>query len=256
MNKYIQLSILFLVIALVACVPKAPTPSTPSTTSWYKDADSDTYGDPTTEVVATNKPDNTYVADNNDCDDSIATGATINPSASEVNTDLIDHDCDGSWSKAPYTLGDYGPAGGIVFQTDSTNGLEAAPVDQDGGTGAEWGCNGVTTGIRDSAIGTGKQNTADMLAENCSPDVPSNTLAVDLVDAYTLNGYSDWFLPSKDELNVLYTQKSIIGGFANQFYWASSESDSSFVRIQHFDSGSQTLGNKASLFRVRAIRNF
>ena len=58
-------------------------------TSWYSDTDTDGYGDPETEVIG-DKPDNTYISDNTDCDD---TDANINPSVSE-SVNLIDDDCD------------------------------------------------------------------------------------------------------------------------------------------------------------------
>lgn len=67
-------------------------PITPNNTSWYKDADTDGFGDPNTEVVA-DQPDSTYVTDNTDCDD---TNIDINPNALETGTaDLVDSNCDG-----------------------------------------------------------------------------------------------------------------------------------------------------------------
>lgn len=39
----------------------------------------------------------------------------------------------------------------------------------------------------------------------------------------THGGYIDWFLPSKDELNLMCGQKGVVGGFASDFYWSSSE---------------------------------
>lgn len=64
----------------------------PNNTSWYKDADTDGFGDPNTEVIG-DQPDNTYVTDNTDCDD---TSIDINPNAIEAGTaDLIDSNCDG-----------------------------------------------------------------------------------------------------------------------------------------------------------------
>ena len=120
-----------------------------------------------------------------------------------------------------YAIGDTGPAGGIVFYITGggLSGLEAAPADQDGGSGAPWGCyTTLIAGADGTAVGTGAQNTADILA-GCS----EAGTAASIVDAYTLGGYDDWFLPSKDELNVLYAQKAVVGGFANTNYWSSTE---------------------------------
>lgn len=64
----------------------------PITLSWYKDTDGDSYGDPLTEFIG-DKPDNSYVSDNSDCDDS---NSSVNPAGVETGTaDLIDSNCDG-----------------------------------------------------------------------------------------------------------------------------------------------------------------
>jgi len=235
-----------------------PLDSEPST-AWYEDTDGDLYGDPNSSFVG-DQPDNTWVEDNTDCDDAVA---AINPGATELNDDQIDSDCDHALSKAPFIVGNVGPAGGIVFQTDGTNGLEAAPSDQDDGTGAEWGC--IDTDIAGAgSLTDGAANTAEILAVGCESGNPAapggNPVAANLVDAYSLNGYSDWFLPSRDELNTLYSQKAIVGGFASASYWSSSYDNVStfpyFAWVQYFDGGSQSTNAKYVLFRVRAVRAF
>lgn len=151
-----------------------------------------------------------------------------------------------------YSEGDTGPAGGIVFYiTDGgAHGLEAAPADQS--AGAQWGCYGTPiTGADGTATGTGAQNTADIIA-GCG----EASIAAQVADAYTLNGYDDWFLPSKDELNLLYLQKDVVGGFAGGYYWSSSEDDSGSAWYQVFDVGFQSLNNKGTMLRVRAVRAF
>ncbi|MCP4273669.1 MAG: DUF1566 domain-containing protein, partial [Gammaproteobacteria bacterium] len=150
-----------------------------------------------------------------------------------------------------YAIGEDGPAGGKVFYiTDGgLHGLEAAPVDQASGA---WGCYGTTiSGADGTAVGTGAQNTADILA-GCSD---AGTVA-EIADAYTLGGYNDWFLPSKDELNELYLQKDVVGGFASGFYWSSSELNSSNAWLQDFSSGLQYNSNKGNALGVRAVRAF
>jgi hypothetical protein len=150
-----------------------------------------------------------------------------------------------------YAIGDTGPAGGIVFYIteECTHGLEAAPEDQDSG---EWGCFGTSIdGADDTAIGTGAQNTADILAGCADPDK-----AADIANVYSLNGFNDWFLPSKDELNELYLQKGVVGDFANDRYWSSSEFSSFFAWYQNFDDGGQVGDGKFVTRRVRAVRAF
>jgi len=71
-----------------------------------------------------------------------------------------------------------------------------------------------------------------------------------------LNGYSDWFLPSKDELNQLYLQKNVVGGFANDDYYSSSEYNASAAWFQYFGTGYQERDNKIDPDYVRAVRAF
>ncbi|WP_431066979.1 hypothetical protein [Methylotuvimicrobium sp.] len=151
-----------------------------------------------------------------------------------------------------YAIGDTGPAGGIVFYiTDAgAHGLEAAPEDQ--GV-AQWGCFGQSiTGADGTAIGTGAQNTADILA-GCTEAGIAAQLATDYAWP---NGQTDGYLPSKDELNVLYQQRAVVGGFALYYYWSSSESASSSAWYQYFLSGNQANAMKYNTLRVRAVRAF
>ena len=67
---------------------------------------------------------------------------------------------------------------------------------------------------------------------------------------------SGWHLPSKDELNLLYTQKDVVGGFASNNYWSSTEIDSDFAWFQSFGNGDQDYYNKNYTFAVRAVRAF
>ncbi len=150
-----------------------------------------------------------------------------------------------------YAKGDTGPAGGIVFYvTDGgLHGLEAAPNDS---PSALWGCRGTRiNGADGTAIGTGQQNTADILA-GCS----KSPIAADVFTT-AINGFLGWFLTSKDELSELYLNKDVVGGFLTSGYWSSSEVDGKRAWGQGFGDGSQynNLG-KNHQGRVRAIRAF
>lgn len=187
-------------------------------------------------------------------------------SHANIDNHLIDL---GSWNGArpalcftesdsnTYKVGDTGPAGGAVFYVDATgmHGLEVAPTDQGDENGAEWGCDGTDIGANRTAMGTGAQNTADMQAAGCT-SVDGNTLAVDLVTSYSLNGYEDWFLPSKDELNALYLARSVMDGYRSAWYWSSSEDGASAAKVQYFGSGNQISTSKDWLRLVRAVRAF
>ena len=142
--------------------------------------------------------------------------------------------------------------GGIIFWLDGNGGgLIAAPSDQS--SGAEWGCYGtLISGADGTAIGTGNQNTIDIEAGCTTPGT-----AADICANLTLNGYSDWFLPSKDELNEMYLNKAAIGGFANfNYYWSSTENGNYFAWRQDFFDGYQANYFKSYATNVRAVRAF
>ncbi len=73
---------------------------------------------------------------------------------------------------------------------------------------------------------------------------------------FVSNGYRDWFLPNKEQLNQLYLQKDVVGCFADYStgYWSSSESNVANAWLQIFMSGFQSHGYKKYLNRIRAIR--
>ena len=150
-----------------------------------------------------------------------------------------------------FTIGqNYG--GGIIFYIDGTrqHGLIAADSDQS--TGVQWynGSN-VTTGATNVAVGAGQANTTKIVTVQ-----GAGSYAAKLCDDLVLNGYSDWFLPSKDELNLLYGQKAVVGGFDSGVYWSSTEYNSDNVLSQYFANGNQGVGNKYGAGYVRAVRAF
>lgn len=111
-------------------------------------------------------------------------------------------------SNTRYAIGDTGPAGGIVFYVTAVgyHGLEAALSSQGG---ALWGCYRIEiTGADGIAVGTGTQNTVDILAECLEPNI-----AAELADNYVLNGYTDWFLPSIDALIELYQSAVVVSSY-------------------------------------------
>lgn len=149
-----------------------------------------------------------------------------------------------------YDIGDTGPAGGIVIHiTDGgLHGLEAARYDQ--GV-AEWGCDGRLTGATRVGVFAGDNNTIDILVACQTTDIAGR-----LADAYSLNGFDDWYLPSKQELNLLYLQRDDLGGFADAFYSSSSEADDVVAWCQYFPGGAQTGCGKINALHVRAVRAF
>jgi hypothetical protein len=140
--------------------------------------------------------------------------------------------------------------GDLGYDPNTPHGLIAAPFDQT--TGAQWGCHGtIISGADGTAIGTGNQNTIDIMNE-CGTAGIAARICGDLV----LNGYSDWYLPSKDELAVIYSNKGLIGGFAAAYYWSSSEFNFNSAWNQLFDYGNQYYFYKYFTGYVRAVRAF
>jgi hypothetical protein len=144
-------------------------------------------------------------------------------------------------------------AGGIIFYLDGKGGgLVCAESDQS--TNAQWGCYDTNIGGTGTGIGTGAANTAAIVA-GCSESGIAARICNDLV----LNGYNDWFLPSQDELNLMYQnlKRNGIGGFAVYgYWWSSSESSSGGAWKQNFYGGGQYYYNKLYTFYVRAVRAF
>ena len=150
-----------------------------------------------------------------------------------------------------YDIGDTGPAGGIVFWVDGNGGgLEVAPDD----LGIyEWGCFSTWLNASGTDIGTGKLNT-DVIVNECAE---INT-AAKVANAYALNNFDDWFLPSKDELDAMYTNLHLadLGDFSNGTYWSSSEYGIGTAFLQHFGFGWQDSDDKDGTSMVRAVRAF
>ena len=146
--------------------------------------------------------------------------------------------------------------GGIVAYIDATgkHGLIAAPEDQSSASLWNNGSSIVFTGAIGTAIGTGKSNTKAIVKAQ-----GEGIYAAKLCDDLVLNGYDDWYLPSKDELNILYQNKDLIGGFDSSYYWSSSElyGDYNYAWYQEFYAGRQDYYYKNYyMWRVRAVRDF
>ena len=146
--------------------------------------------------------------------------------------------------------------GGIIAYIDETgeHGLIAVPQDQ--GTRTQWYNGSYYTITTETEIGTGKNNTARIVLMQGTGDY-----AAKLCDDLKISGYDDWFLPSKDELYLLYQNRDKIGGFSDtDIYWSSSERLPTYTNaaVWHirFSDGYQDYSYKNNTYRVRAIRAF
>jgi hypothetical protein len=145
--------------------------------------------------------------------------------------------------------------GGIVFYVDGT-GKHGLIASRNGlGYTGKWGCEGVsipgTISGTKTEIGTGQANTT-LIANSCSEAGIAARFCLDLVQ----NGYDDWFLPSKDELKMMYDTRST-NVFSSETRWSSSQNDNNTAWAQKFDaSGAQISSTKNSILGARAVRAF
>jgi len=160
-----------------------------------------------------------------------------------------------------YHIGDLAE-GGIIFYVDETgqHGLVATQEDLEGTY--EWGCYAEYVDGADSKwIGSGLQNTMDITNQGCVTENGGITAAQAALDA-EINGYNDWFLPSKDELMEMYSTigqggtEGNIGGFENVWYWSSSEYNSYYAWYVDFIYGGTGDDDKDYTGWVRIIRAF
>ena len=152
--------------------------------------------------------------------------------------------------------------GGIIFYLDGSgcHGLVAAPSDQS--TGIQW-YNGsyIDTYAYGNGIGSGEGNSQGIRRWQ---GTCSSCYASQLCQDLNLGGKTDWYLPSKYELNLMYEnigQGNVlglgnVGNFANNYYWSSTENDNVSAWGQFFSNGFQFNYYKDGTYDVRAVRAF
>ena len=218
-------------------------------TVWFigVDTDGDTFFGSTTSLTQCESPGIGYVITEPatlDCDDSLAIGSSINPDAIEDLANGIDEDCDGQVDEA--TVGEL-REGGIVFWVDPADNMhgKVCALD-DAPTALNW---------NDARTYSGSYTNLD-----------------------TGTGvYSNWYLPSRDELQLMYANlqrfgcstNTTVGGvdaslcptrkgnFSNNYYWSYTEYDPNNAWVQYFFNGYQDHFLKNNPFySVRAVRAF
>jgi hypothetical protein len=168
--------------------------------------------------------------------------------------------------------GDPGPAGGIIFYDDEADGvddivgyryLEAAPYGWFNGEedpDIVWGGYGTLVDGTELGVGSGKTNTEKIVAKYGDAEPYENRFeyAAKICSDLVFGGYDDWFLPSKDELNLIYLNlsKEGLGGFTSFDYWSSSEANADIAWEQDFNYGDQSNDHKYTTTKVRAVRAY
>jgi len=200
----------------------------------------------------------------------------------------------GSGGTTLCAVGVQGPGGGTVFYVDTEGRysdfdyLEVAPTDAS--SGVAWSTTTPKCGLDEDtscqmaflttsgealnyvAFGTGRAATAAIIARHDAGGVSKADYAVGVADAYTTPTASDWFLPSRDELNevckyarntgqaagadIVCAGGALRDGFATNYYWSSSEGDDYGAWYQYFGSGSRWNDVKDYSIYVRPVRAF
>jgi hypothetical protein len=142
-------------------------------------------------------------------------------------------------------------SGDAGYDPNVQHGLIVTNSDLSGGI--IWNNGSSTTGATGSKIGDGSSNTTKIVTVQGNP---KSSYAAGLADNHIDGIYFDWYLPSSDELQKIYTNRVSIGMGSTGFYWSSTETSSSDARYINFTNGNNTSGTKTSSMRVRAIRKF
>jgi hypothetical protein len=166
----------------------------------------------------------------------------------------------GNASVIPIRIGDsYGggtviylfQSGDLGYIADQYHGIIVA--NEDAGY-SPWGCNGITTNAVGSNVGTASQNTSNIISSNCG-----STAAQFCVD-YRGGGYSDWSLPSINELNIVFSNRLYLPSSLSQYlYWSSTETSSAGAYrkdMRYTNTGGVQSFGKTSNSHVRAVRYF
>lgn len=149
--------------------------------------------------------------------------------------------------------------GGIIFYLDASgcHGLICAPTDHAANT--FYNGSYTDTKVFSNCIGCGDGNTSRIVY-----DKGTGTYAAKICYDLTSGGYSDWHLPSKYKLNLMYENigqgnnlgLGNIAGFYKLSYWSSTEHDANFAWYQYFSTGAYVNFYKCDINFVRAVRAF
>jgi hypothetical protein len=211
--------------------------------------------------------------DNGGCGDSVYYLCTNNPGAAPTCTDIDecainnggcgnagDYLCSNNVGAAPactpvIQIGAKNQ-GGVIFYLDGKGGgLISALFNQGDAWSTQWGCytplpSLSIPGATGTAIGTGQSNTLAIVTDCNDPQSAAAKCA-----KLTIGDYSDWFLPSLDEMTEMYKQKNVVG-IGSQLYWSSTQYSAHSAHVRSFYDGVTWSWYKYKNESVRCIRAF
>jgi hypothetical protein len=174
------------------------------------------------------------------------TGSTVDQNitwATNTNSVFIN-----SGATPTYTIGQ-SALGGIIAYINGggSTGTSGLVVSSSSTLGTSvWGCYLANINTSTNA-GTGAANTAAILS-----DCAARPIAASVAAAHTGGGYTDWYLPSVDDLNRIYVNRVAIGNWGSS-YWSSSQFNS---QNSYFYDSNYNIENKNTPLNVRAVRSF
>ncbi|MBN8538320.1 MAG: DUF1566 domain-containing protein [Deltaproteobacteria bacterium] len=109
----------------------------------------------------------------------------------------------------------------------------------------------ITTGYTSSS--TGKSNTASLAA---LVGGPAPYIAAQNCENLNVNGNTDWYLPATNELQVLYSNRTVIRNFdvSGVRYWSSTENSANMAMMVYMHTGSTSITSKDLSYYVRCVR--
>ncbi len=132
-----------------------------------------------------------------------------------------------------YSIGSQGPAGGYVFYDKGSYSsgwryLEVFPTSFFG----IWGCQGTLVAGISNTIGAGDVNTAAIVAACTSTNAVAR-----IIDSYSVNGFSDWYMPNNAEMNLISDNlfANNIGNIPGPFHWTSSQQNATYGAVYDFE---------------------
>jgi hypothetical protein len=144
--------------------------------------------------------------------------------------------------------------GGILFYLNPNKvGGGLIVISDDLSASYVWGCVGVNvSGATNTGVGSGLANT-EAIVNSCS-----GQSAAKLCDDLVYGTYSDWYLPSMDELGIMYNNIKVtdLEKFSSGYYWSSNQKDANTAYRYGFLGGNDGEVDKSTKHYVRAIRKF